>query len=310
MSVTLQERRERAESRIESLLGEMDPMVRMVYESLLTHGADHHELNEKQQVARLEGFHDYIIVREETGVEHPGLEEYIETKKRLGDELISFSTGKHRMPIEGEGPAPVLADEPDEAPAAEEEEVSAEEVIPAVEVSSEPPATVEAPAVEAPAEKPVRSIFAEDDEEVVIESENEEEETGGFVARVPESKPEPDFSELLEADREVREEEASAIVEADGNDGAPRISASDVVDKDFSMKMGGYDQDEVDDFLDETAAFMRASHSPAAWLEHASFLPSKDFTKKGPFKKGYAPAEVTEYLKALQVELEIRASEA
>lgn len=344
MSVTLKERRERAEGRIESLLGNMDEMVRQVYESLLERGADYKELNEKQEVARLEGFHDYIVVREETGVDHPSLEEYIEVKKRLGDELLSFGTGKHRKPIEGEGEAPELADE-EPAPVFWDDDKSSSEDTPPVvvvsrpgsggqrntsapEVTADEPETVEVEAVrpsgrraaqlpvdgngsaevEAPVEenKVARSIF-DDDDDVVISSDVADDSEGDGSA--------PAFDDLISADKDERKEEkrfiAQASVETEEDvDTITRITPSDIVDKEFSFKMGGLDQDEVDDLLDEVAQFMTSPHDSSVWLEQAKAISKKEFTKKGGFKKGYVPAEVKEFMDALNVELEIRASEA
>lgn len=376
MSVTLQERRERAEGQIESLLSGMDEMVRQAYESLLERGADYEELTEKQEVARLEGFHDYIIVREETGVEHPRLEEYIEVKKRRGDELISFGTGKHRKPIEGEGTAPELVNEtPDvlitghpgaghgidrfyKGSPVEEVEVKPVffDIHKNAEITSDPPAMIitGAPglgkgfssktemlknvvaekergrrAAQVPTTTAVhnlveekeaeemsaatRSIFYDkDDEEVVILSEVDEDKGNGFVARVPEKKPEPDFEELLSADKEEREEEKELIAQADEEKEkeTPRITTRQIVEKDFSLKLGGYDQEEVDDFLDEVVEFMRESHGASEWLDYAKSMGNKEFAKKSGFKKGCAPVEVKEFIKELQVEFEIKASEA
>lgn len=350
MSVTLNERRERAEGRIESLLEGMDETVQMVYRTLFERGADYDELTEKQEVARLEGFHDYIVVREETGVEHPGLEEYIEVKKRLGDELLSFSTARHRKPIDGEGPAPELAEEKAEVKPVffdlDKSSASATEP-PAMLITGSPgygsgfnskmemlsnvaaekargrraadlPLTPDDKEdVPEKVEEPVsvaRSIFDDDEEEVVISSKATDEETaGGFVARVPENKPEPAFESLLHADKEEREDEAELIAKADEEkeeEATPRISANDIVDKEFTFKLGGLDQEEVDDFLDELAQFMATSHEASVWLEKVKSVEGQEFTKKSGFKKGYVPSEVKEYLTALGVELEIRASEA
>ncbi|MBC9706686.1 MAG: DivIVA domain-containing protein [Enterococcus sp.] len=320
----------------------MDDMIRTAYLTLLESGADYEKLTEKQEVERLEGFHDYIVVREETGVDHPGLEEYIEVKKRLGDELISFSTARHRSPIEGEGPAPELADEDvtevPETPDVEDTEEpvtlvtgapgygsnfsyhqaiidkAVEEKVSGRRRAEEVPETTavyEAPKEEAPAaENPVtRAIFADDEEEVVISSETDED-------AVEDSQDTPDFEELLSADKSERKEEKKFIVQAtvetdEDIESTPRITPSDVIDKDFTIKSGGYDQDSVDDFLDDVAKFMSSAHDVSDWLDKAEAFEHQEFDKvRGFMKKGYVISEVKEFTDALKVEFEIRASEA
>lgn len=133
MSASLQERRERVERRLEALLLGLDETVRQVYESLLERGADYDELSPEKSVARLEGFHDYIITREETGVAHPTFSDYLEAKRKFGDEMLSFGTGR-RSSLETEAP---VEEAPEEVTANNEEE----EVVLDEFVETTPPVT-------------------------------------------------------------------------------------------------------------------------------------------------------------------------
>jgi len=367
MSASLQERRERVERRLEALLLGLDETVRQVYESLLERGADYDELSPEKSVARLEGFHDYIITREETGVAHPTFSDYLEAKRKFGDEMLSFGTGR-RSAVEEEVvvPAPVeevvpavedaeedvvldefveatplaasstdveedekvtsfLADledlqEDSEEDSAEEvqivednapviddeEEVEGEEVAPVSEdvviddndeVEAEEVAVEEKPE-EAPVEEK-RSVWEDDDEEVVIIADAEE-----APATVVVSDDTKAFEGFIAP--AAKEEEAPAKSSAPV---AGRINERVIIDQDFSTKLGGYNIDEVDDYLDELATFFKSSHSAAEYKARVKDIEEKTFNKKG-FKKGFAINEVDDFLDTVILELENRAVEA
>lgn len=336
MSASLQERRERVERRLEALLLGLDETVRQVYESLLERGADYDELTPEKSVARLEGFHDYIITREETGVAHPTFSDYLEAKRKFGDEMLSFGTGRHSAqesvaPVEA--PAQAEVEEPevleefaetslvasDEVEATEEEEVPSfladdtdEEVEPVVEddvvESEEEDASTEEEPVEedvdvsedADADKdeevaPAASVWDDGEDDVVIiadetpateEVKEETKEDAGFVAPVVEDAP---------------KEESKPV--------AGRINERVIIDQEFSTKLGGYNIDEIDDYLDELATFFKSSHSASEYTAKVKDIEEKTFSKKG-FKKGFAINEVDDFLDTVILELQNRAVES
>lgn len=319
MSATLQERQERAESRIEALLFGMDETVRQVYESLLERGTDYRELTPEKKVARLEGFHDYIITRDATGVDHPSLADYLEAKKKFGDEMLSFGTGKHRdeVIVEAETVEPaeeevVVVDAPaEESPETEtlsndsdknelpsflaEDESDGDNVVsPEADEDSndddEPAVTAEPEAV---VEAPNTTVWDDDDDDVVIDpvvsDENE--------AKAPDTQ---SFDEVINENDESEE---------DAKDEAPKvdqITERIIIDQDFATKLGGYTIDDVDDYLDPLAEFFKSEHSAEEYAAKASEVKNKTFGKKS-FKKGFASVEVDAFLDRVSADLEMRA---
>lgn len=332
MSVSLQERRERAEGRIESLLSGMDETVRQVYESLLERGADYRELTPEKEVARLEGFHDYILTRDETGVDHPSLTDYLETKKKFGNEMLSFGTGKHRdveTAEENHGEQVAYVEEP----YAVEEDHDDEEVV-AEDVHEELPsflADEDEPAEELHTDDWEDDVDADTDEEsdeteeVVEESEPEAEET------VEESNADEDADDATEEQEStwgsvfddedevvINPTASNEVVEAPKADvqdepvvasTANRINERVIIDQEFATKLGGYNIDEVDESLDLLADFFKGSHSGAEYVAKADEVSKVTFSKKS-FKKGFATNEVEEFMEAVVQELRNRAQES
>lgn len=341
MSASLQERRERVERRLEALLLGLDETVRQVYESLLERGADYDELTPEKSVARLEGFHDYIITREETGVAHPTFSDYIEAKRKFGDEMLSFGSGRHSTqetvsPVEEaaeeleiveefQEPSLVaseevettdedelpsfLADESndsdevvavaDEEPVVDdEEEVEGEEVAPVAEdevIDDNDDVEAEEVAV-APAE-PVASVWEDDEDDVVIIG-DEDKAPAAEEAPAPVADEAGFVAPVVEKDSK---EESKAV--------AGRINERVIIDQEFSTKLGGYNIDEIDDYLDELAGFFKTSHSAAEYTAKAKDIEGKTFNKKN-FKKGFAINEVDNFLDTVILELQNRIVEA
>jgi DivIVA domain-containing protein len=347
MSASLQERQERVERRLEALLLGLDETVRQVYESLLERGADYDELSPEKAVARLEGFHDYIITREETGVAHPTFTDYLKAKEKFGDEMLSFGSGKHSS----HEPEPVVETSVEEEfVSAEEESVSPEEsqdeevtsfLADLSDLQASEVANDEEPE---PAETPALVDEDESEEESIVEDEPSEEshEEALPVDEVPEEEEAPveektsvwdddDDEVVIIADEEapvapavtvsddtkafegfvapVKEEKEEVKSEVKEKSVAGRINERVIIDKEFSSRLGGYSIDEVDDYLDELATFFKSSHSASEYTDKARAIEDKTFNKKN-FKKGFTITEVDDFLDTVILELQNRAEEA
>lgn len=301
MSLSLQERELRAEGRIESLLLGLDETVRHAYESLLERAADHATLTPEQRVARLEGFHDYIITREETHVEHPSLSEYILVKQKFGDMLLSFGNGKHRIPIEGEDTVvgthtPVVEDvEVDDNQSHDDSELH-EQIESALEQEPEVVLVGEVRDVD------VENLVLQEDEEATQDEDQSETLGETFDDEVLDTNEVPVFTDeddvLIDPDSDTVEETESDV---------DRITPSVISDKDFAYKIGGYSVNDVDEYLDDLVAFFdRKDLSAKDYEDKISELEHVSFPKKS-FKKGFIPIEVDEFLVEVTNELRLRA---
>lgn len=285
MSPELQERREQATQKIAHLLKEIDPTLQKLYELRLLQDDDK-GLNEEQLVARLEGFHDYIVVREATGLQHPSLANFLEIRKETPEKLISFGTGKHRKLLEGEDEpiddtvndeelaqmeAAIL--EPEIETPEQETEVSVENDESHVEETKEP----EVPVVNTE-DKETHNIFA-GGEEVIISGDEE--------------------SPLAETSTEVKEEASSV---------PGRLDAQAVSEKEFSEKRGGYNKDQVDDMLDEVVVFLSKPRNVEECEKMKETLESLKL-KSSALRSGFNSHEVDGYVSAIIAEIQNRITE-
>lgn len=88
---------------------------------------------------------------------------------------------------------------------------------------------------------------------------------------------------------------------------ANRISVNDVLQKEFTIEKlrGGYNENDVDDFLDNIASFLNDSHSNEELDEKIASVESQKFHRK-KLGSGCNVGEVDSYLDELVVELKAR----
>lgn len=301
MPSELEDRRTHVEAKIEELLERLDETMRQLYTSLLEND-EPGDIPEERAVSRLEGYHDYIVVREATGVGHPSFEEFIEVKKSHPESLLSFGTGAHRLEVddvddvddtvsdeemerfEEEGgqleDEVISADSPDEAEdtegavganeAHEVEEFDDVEESKSVEVEESPNSVVE-------------EVVTPDEEAVDTSSEEDN------------SKESSDSSEETPENEKVESQ-------------AGRIDSDAIVAKQFTEKRGGYNVDKVDDMLDTLSTFLRNDHTAEEYKVQIDKLKERDL-KGSTFRAGFVASEVDGFVTALIGELENRKEE-
>lgn len=301
MSVELLERREQAERKISELLAEIDGILRQMYVSLLKNDTAE-SLTEEQAVARLEGFHDYIVVREATGVEHPSLEEFLAVRKDRPGTLLSFGTGVHREVFEDDDAIDDTVSDEDLRDLELEDEIETFEGegghLPAQEISA------------ASAESADES---DEEEDVAVEA--TENEVVSPVVKVASpgpvfssadsatSAPSADSAPEVAEDDKVEEKETEKVEERVPG----RIDSAAIVDKEFTDKRGGYNRDQVDDLLDGVSTFLESDHSVEEYGAMVNTLKANQF-KTSAFRSGYNPIEVDGFIAAIVAELQNRTS--
>lgn len=284
MSVELEERRAQVEKRMALLLRDIDPTMRELYQTLLEKDAEE-GLDEGRQVARLEGFHDYIVVRETTGHEHPSIEAFIAVRKDFPESLISFGAGKRRISLEGEDD-PVDDTVADSELGEDDAELELEIEVYEDEGGHLLPAEISADSAASPDEVEDEEVEVEilDETETLAEENLENEKAESPVEEVEDS-----------------EKKDTSI--------PGRINAEAITSKRFSEKRGGYNKDLVDDFLDEVVPFFTEKKYSSEEYD-AVIARLKNHSLKGAaLRVGFNSQEVDGYVSAMVSELENRKSE-
>lgn len=121
----------------------------------------------------------------------------------------------------------------------------------------------------------------------------------------PESFFSSDEDENVSLDEDFTDEPKSA--ETDSEPAANRISVTDVLQKEFTIEKlrGGYNENDVDDFLDSIAAFLNEPHSNDELDEKIASVEGQGFHRK-KLGSGCNVGEVDAYLEELVVELKAR----
>ncbi len=294
MSADLQERRTRAEGKIKELLSSMDSNVQELYLSLLHDGVEKDHLDDDQEVQRLEGFHDYIIVREETGVAHPSFDDFLKVREENPLKLISFGTGQRRSVEYNEDDLETIPDDKMSslAESGEIEIIGNEED----EVEGfEPDDESEENPVEEYTDIVQESIAKEHEKDLSSTKQPEESESDKEKEGIS-TKAESFFGENSKNDEEDKEKAA--------NRNAGRLTQGAVLEKEFANKTGGYNKDAVDDFFDNVASFMDARHTVEEYSAKIEEMRNTTF-KKERFRSGFLPAEVDGFKEAVIGELEV-----
>lgn len=267
MTQTLQERRSIAAEQVDVMLTTLSEKKVQKITELFDETVIRENLTEDNLTEEWEAYHDWLALR--TGSAFP--------------QLSKPGTGQRRaLPTEGavSEDSKVGADLEDESKASSESLESAEIFTPEP-VETEP----------AVAEVDLADDHVEQKLEEVVES----------VDSVEAKESDSFFS----ADDHVNleEDEAPAAEESDPN----RITVNDVLQKEFTIEKlrGGYNENAVDDFLDEIAAFLNESHTNAELDQKIVSVEDQTFHRK-KLGSGCNVGEVDAYLDALVEELKAR----
>lgn len=319
MSEELRNREAQARSAIETLLTGMDASARELYESLLNDDVNH-ELTEEQSVAQLEGFHDYVVVREALGVEHPTLNDFLDIRRANPESLLSFGTGRRRAEVAENN------DVIDDTVSDEEYANEVSYVDAAEEASAVRPEEVLTDAYASPVSHGVVDHTESPDEGELNKYVSEGGAVSDAVSADSPDETEPDDGQV-ETDGEDETANEDEIVEDVADDETPdessdeeeaqesgaskaipgRIDATAVATKEFATKRGGYNLDQVDDLLDEVAEFLKQEHSVEEYQAMVVHLEANQF-KASAFSKGFSQAEVDGFVEAIISELRNRST--
>lgn len=298
MSEELRARREHVEERIKKLIDPLDESIKALHNEMLATDPSE-DLNELQQIERLEGFHDYLVLSEVANIEHPTLEDFDRFKLDNPDALLSFGSGEHREPLES-----------DEL---EVEDTVSDEVL---EESDADNAVQDEELEEARATNEGMPMNPSSEPEIVtpvgVTNEDEDElKSAGWAKEKSvdetESSPVNDSSSEKE-EVEIENEKESDESQNDENERIPgRIDAKAVSEKTFERKRGGYSEDEVDRVLDEVILFFDEDHSTEEYESKIKELSIIEF-RKPIFAQGLNPSEVDGFISAIIAELKNRSA--
>jgi DivIVA domain-containing protein len=267
MTQTLQERRSVAAEQVDTMLATLSESKVQKITELFDKTVIQEHLDDTNLTEEWEAYHDWLAIR--TGAAFPQLSTPGHGKRKtLSNEDTVSEDSK------------VGADLEDESKSANESESFTN-----VEV-------VESEIVEAPVDSTDAHVEQELDEEV---------DEPVALTEIKES--ESFFSADDHIDLEDDDYVMPSIVEPDTN----RISVTDVLQKEFTIEKlrGGYSENDVDDFLDEIAAFLNEPHSNAELDEKIASVEGQGFHRK-KLGSGCNINEVDAYLDAIVVELKAR----
>ena len=275
MSLTLNERRKRVDTSLQNVFTRINLVNKdlgnsfneVVERELLRED----RLTEEGLVEELEAFHDYVLDK----LEYHDIEKLYTSKSRGRRVAGSFE------PVYSE--PKTVEDVVAEVIAAKEEPIEAPAVVEPADVPVVTTSTNALPVVDAPAALP------ELDGKVV-----EEELPATSSANV--------FAETEEAEETETTSEVLKNAQA-----AAKITADEILQKEFTENSKGYDLASVDKFLEEVAEFYRAEEtSRSQVIAQIKEIRDVEFPKSKMFQKGPDADEVDEYLDLLEADLRNR----
>lgn len=291
MSEELFARREHVENSIRKLIEPLDDSIKALHIEMLATDPDEN-LDELQQVERLEGFHDYLVLSEVAKIEHPTLEDFDKYKLDNPEALLSFGSGEHREPLESDN---VQVDDTvsDESFEDKNEEEEYELEVESATNEGMPPTPVNSP--EIVPQTPVEDV--QDDENLA---------SAGWVKKDEEPVTETeDDSSSAEPNDAKTEPSTDTVTDEDRVPG--RIDSKAVSEKNFERKRGGYSEDDVDKALDNVIKFLDEDHSVEEYESQINELMAIKFSKP-IFAQGFNPSEVDGFISAIIAELKNRSA--
>lgn len=274
MSLTLNERRKRVDTSLQNVFTRINlvnkDLGNSFNEVVERELLREDRLTEEGLVEELEAFHDYVLDK----LEYHDIEKLYTSKSRGRRVAGSFE------PVYSE--PKTVEDVVAEVIAAKEEPVEAPAVVEPADVPVVTTSTNALPVVDAPAALP------ELDGKVV------EEELPATSANV--------FAETEEAEETETTSEVLKNAQA-----AAKITADEILQKEFTENSKGYDLASVDKFLEEVAEFYRAEEtSRSQVIAQIKEIRDVEFPKSKMFQKGPDADEVDEYLDLLEADLRNR----
>lgn len=294
MSEELFARREHVENSIRKIIEPLDESIKALHIEMLSTDPDEN-LDELQQVERLEGFHDYLVLSEVAKIEHPTLGDFDKYKLDNPEALLSFGSGEHREPLESDG---VQVDDTVSDESFEDKNGEDEYELEVESATNEgmPPAPSSSPEIVPQA--PVEDV--QDDENLV---------SAGWVKKNEEPVVKETEENLSPTETQIDdvEEEDSTDASTDEERVPGRIDAKAVSEKNFERKRGGYSEDDVDKTLDNVIKFLDADHSVEEYESQINELMAIKFSKP-IFAQGFNPSEVDGFISAIIAELKNRSA--
>lgn len=280
MTQTLQERRSVAAEQVDVMLTTLSEKKVQKITELFDKTVIQEDLTDANLTEEWEAYHDWLALR--TGSAFP--------------QLSKPGTGNHKaLPNEDtvSEDSKVGADLEEESKASSESLDNSTEVVETEPVEAEPTETEPEPETEVDsADDYVEPKLEEVIEPVVTVDSVEAKESESF------------FSADDHVDLE--EDEAAVLPSAEEPD-QNRITVNDVLQKEFTIEKlrGGYNENAVDDFLDDIAAFLNEPRTNEELDEKIASVEGQSFHRK-KLGSGCNVNEVDDYLDALVVELKAR----
>lgn len=292
MSEELVARREHVENSIRGIIGSLDESIKALHiEMLATDPSEN--LDELQQVERLEGFHDYLVLSEVAKIEHPTLEDFDKYKLDHPEALLSFGSGEHREPLESDE---VQVDDTVSDESLEDKNGEEEYELEVASATNEgmPPKPLSSPEIVPQA--PVEDTQVDDDLA-----------SAGWVKKDEDSDAPQLDEDPAPADNVVVEDEPEKDSSESEERVPGRIDAKAVSEKNFERKRGGYSEDDVDKTLDGVIKFLDSDHSVEEYEAQINELMAIKFSKP-IFAQGFNPSEVDGFISAIIAELKNRSA--
>lgn len=281
MSLTLNERRKRVDTSLQNVFTRINLVNKdlgnsfneVVERELLRED----RLTEEGLVEELEAFHDYVLDK----LEYHDIEKLYTSKSRGRRVAGSFE------PVYSE-PKTV-------------EDVVAEVIAAKEEPVEEAPAVANEPAFVEPADVPV--VTTSTNALPVVDAPAALPELDGKV--VEEELPATSANVFAETEEEKEAETPSEVLK--NAEAATKITADEILQKEFNENSKGYDLASVDKFLEEVAEFYRAEEtSRSQVIAQIKEIRDVEFPKSKMFQKGPDADEVDEYLDLLEADLRNR----
>lgn len=274
MSLTLNERRKRVDTSLQNVFTRINlvnkDLGNSFNEVVERELLREDRLTEEGLVEELEAFHDYVLDK----LEYHDINKLYTSKSRGRRVAGSFE------PVYSE--PKTVEDVVAEVIAAKEEPVEAPTVVEPADVPVVTTSTNALPVVDAPAALP---------------------ELGGKV--VEEELPATSTNVFAETE-ESEETESPSEVLKNAQDAA-KITAEEILQKEFAENSKGYDLASVDKFLEEVAEFYREEEPTRSQIiAQIKEIRDVEFPKSKMFQKGPDADEVDEYLDLLEADLRNR----
>lgn len=305
MNTTLQMREDHVNAKLAKMMSNdaENPMDNTLVDSLFldftnkeTRTFDGKEISMESEIASREGLHDYMVMISKHGYlpESITFDDFMKVRSENPEDFLSFSTGKHRA-LTPEQEAMESADQTAQFHVAEEDNSRKEE---AESLASDVGTALRTN----PSDLKFSPQSASDDE---TETAPETETDDMPYASDAEAPSTVEVQDAAEETVPVVEEGEVRLIQpvAEGTSG--RITSEVVQLVTFEEKRAGYDEDDVDEFLDRIARFMQSPHTVEEVESMVAELKGQSFESKRSFSASRFDANaVDNFIAGIITELE------